>query len=204
MIMKPKSKKFCFKKLFVFGLLMLALQLMTFMGYAPLEMEVIENLENEEQKAEILETPYSEYAMLYSYDYDEYYSPDSPDETPMSRVFGEHVSLLVGLIAVAAVIAGNFRLKTVSKTVALGCASFTALSFIFFFTFALIDSNWWYTKYSLFECSSLMFGLMVIGVGAAVTVAAFFCDPVLEAVSKKVEARRWKVYEQKRQAEREA
>ena len=32
MIMKPKAKKFCFKKLLVFGLIMVVLQVLTFAG----------------------------------------------------------------------------------------------------------------------------------------------------------------------------
>ncbi|MBQ5902274.1 MAG: hypothetical protein IIW83_03400, partial [Clostridia bacterium] len=34
MIMKPKAKKFCFKKLLVFGLIMVVLQVLTFAGAA--------------------------------------------------------------------------------------------------------------------------------------------------------------------------
>ena len=55
MIMKPKSKKFCFAKLLVFGLLMLALQLASFAGDLPVSLEVLE----EADQLDIAEAPYS-------------------------------------------------------------------------------------------------------------------------------------------------
>ncbi len=192
MIMKPKAKKFCFKKLLVFGLIMVTLQVLTFAGDLPIDRETILETENETTIA-ILDEPKSEYAVLYSYQ----------TENPLSTTFAHHESLLLGLVCVAAVVAANFRMKTVSKTVALGCGVFAVLNFLFFLAFALIDSLTWYNPYSLMECSPFMFGILVTVVGLVVGVIAYFSDPVIDMVTNKVEEKRRLVYEAERKAARE-
>lgn len=190
MIMKPKAKKFCFAKLFVFGLIMLVLQIATFAGDLPASLEDLE----EADKLEIAEAPYSDYAQLYSYD-----AYDNPFSTTLSY----HESMLIGLICIAAVIAANFRAKTVSKTVARGCWSFAVMNFIIHLIFGIIDSVSWYTPYSLMDCSPFTFGILTTVIGAVVGVIAFFADPIIDIIDKKVEAKRWTVYEAKRKAARE-
>ncbi len=190
MIMKPKAKKFCFKKLLVFGLIMLVLQVLTFAGELPIDRETILETEDESTMA-ILEEPYSEYSRLYTYETD----------SPLSTTFSHHESLLLGLACVAAVVAANFRLKTVSKTVALGCGVFAVLNFLFFLAFALIDSMSWYNPYSLFECTPIIFGILVTVVSLVVGVLAFFSDPVIDLISKKIDDHNREAYEKQRAAE---
>lgn len=190
MIMKPKSKKFCFAKLLVFGLLMLALQLASFAGDLPVSLEVLE----EADQLEIAEAPYSEYAQLYSY--------TETNDSPFGTTFTYHESLILGLGCIAAVIAGNFRSKTVAKTVATGLLSFTVLNFGFHLAFALIDSSSWYTPYSLMECTPFLFGIMTTAVAGVIGILAFFADPVVDVISKKVEEKRWAAYNERLAAER--
>ena len=190
MIMKPKSKKFCFAKLLVFGLLMLALQLASFAGDLPVSLEVLE----EADQLEIAEAPYSEYAQLYSY--------TETNDSPFGTTFTYHESLILGLGCIAAVIAGNFRSKTVAKTVATGLLSFTVLNFGFHLAFALIDSSSWYTPYSLMECTPFTFGIMTTAIAGVIGILAFFADPVIDVISKKVEAKRWADYNERLAAER--
>ena len=193
MIMKPKSKKFCFAKLLVFGLLMLALQLASFAGDLPVSEKVLAELD-EEQRLEITEARYSEYAQLYSY--------TETNTSPLGTTFAYHESLILGLGCVAAVIAGNFRSKTVAKTVATGFICFTVLNFGFHLAFALIDSSSWYTPYSLMECTPFTFGIMTTAITGVIGILAFFADPVIDAISKKVEAKRWAAYNERIAAER--
>lgn len=190
MIMKPKAKKFSFAKLFVFGLIMLVLQIATFAGDLPASLEDLK----EADKLEIAEAPYSDYAQLYSYD-----AYDNPFSTTMSY----HESMLLGLICIAAVIAANFRAKTVSRTIARGCWAFAVMNFIMHLAFGLIDSLTWYTPYSLMDCSPFTFGILTTIVGAVLGVVAFFADPVIDMIDKKVEAKRWANYEAERKAARE-
>ena len=190
MIMKPKSKKFCFAKLLVFGLLMLALQLASFAGDLPVSLEVLE----EADQLDIAEAPYSEYAQLYSY--------TETNTSPLGTTFAYHESLILGLGCVAAVIAGNFRSKTVAKTVATGFIAFAVLNFGFHLAFALIDSSSWYTPYSLMECTPFLFGIMTTAVAGVIGILAFFADPVIDVISKKVEAKRWAAYNERIAAER--
>ncbi|MBQ5885165.1 MAG: hypothetical protein IIW79_02010 [Clostridia bacterium] len=190
MIMKPKSKKFCFAKLLVFGLLMLALQLASFAGDLPVSLEVLE----EADQLEIAEAPYSEYAQLYSY--------TETNDSPFGTTFTYHESLILGLGCIAAVIAGNFRSKTVAKTVATGLLSFTVLNFGFHLAFALIDSSSWYTPYSLMECTPFLFGIMTTAIAGVIGILAFFADPVVDVISKKVEEKRWAAYNERLAAER--
>lgn len=190
MIMKPKSKKFCFAKLLVFGLLMLALQLASFAGDLPVSLEVLE----EADQLEIAEAPYSEYAQLYSY--------TETNDSPFGTTFTYHESLIIGLGCIAAVIAGNFRSKTVAKTVATGLLSFTVLNFGFHLAFALIDSSSWYTPYSLMECTPFLFGIMTTAIAGVIGILAFFADPVVDVISKKVEEKRWAAYNERLAAER--
>lgn len=190
MIMKPKSKKFCFAKLLVFGLLMLALQLASFAGDLPVSLEVLE----EADQLEIAEAPYSEYAQLYSY--------AETNDSPFGTTFTYHESLILGLGCIAAVIAGNFRSKTVAKTVATGLLSFTVLNFGFHLAFALIDSSSWYTPYSLMECTPFLFGIMTTAIAGVIGILAFFADPVVDVISKKVEEKRWAAYNERLAAER--
>lgn len=190
MIMKPKSKKFCFAKLLVFGLLMLALQLASFAGDLPVSLEVLE----EADQLEIAEAPYSEYAQLYSY--------TETNDSPFGTTFTYHESLILGLGCIAAVIAGNFRSKTVAKTVATGLISFTVLNFGFHLAFALIDSSSWYTPYSLMKCTPFTFGIMTTAIAGVIGILAFFADPVIDVISKKVEAKRWADYNERLAAER--
>ena len=189
MIMKPKSKKFCFAKLLVFGLLMLILQLTSFAGDLPVSLEVLE----EADQLEIAEAPYSEYALLYSYE---------TSDSPFSTTFAYHESLILGLGCVAAVIAGNFRSKTVAKTVATGFIAFAVLNFGFHLAFALIDSSSWYTPYSLMECTPFLFGILTTAITGVIGILAFFADPVIDAIGKKVEAKRWADYNERIAAER--
>ena len=193
MIMKPKSKKFCFAKLLVFGLLMLALQLASFAGDLPVSEKVLAELD-EEQRLEITEARYSEYAQLYSY--------TETNTSPLGTTFAYHESLILGLGCVAAVIAGNFRSKTVAKTVATGFIAFAVLNFGFHLAFALIDSSSWYTPYSLMECTPFIFGIMTTAVAGVIGILAFFADPVIDAIGKKVEAKRWAAYNERLAAER--
>lgn len=193
MIMKPKSKKFCFAKLLVFGLLMLALQLASFAGDLPVSEKVLAELD-EEQRLEITEARYSEYAQLYSY--------TETNTSPLGTTFAYHESLILGLGCVAAVIAGNFRSKTVAKTVATGFIAFAVLNFGFHLAFALIDSSSWYTPYSLMECTPFIFGIMTTAVAGVIGILAFFADPVIDVISKKVEAKRWAAYNERIAAER--
>ncbi len=190
MIMKPKSKKFCFAKLLVFGLLMLALQLASFAGDLPVSLEVLE----EADQLDIAEAPYSEYAQLYSY--------TETNTSPLGTTFAYHESLILGLGCVAAVIAGNFRSKTVAKTVATGFIAFAVLNFGFHLAFALIDSSSWYTPYSLMECTPFLFGIMTTAITGVIGILAFFADPVIDAIGKKVEAKRWADYNERIAAER--
>ena len=189
MIMKPKSKKFCFAKLLVFGLLMLILQLTSFAGDLPVSLEVLE----EADQLEIAEAPYSEYALLYSYE---------TSDSPFSTTFAYHESMILGLGCIAAVIAANFRSKTVAKTVATGFMVFAVLNFGVHLTFALIDSSSWYTPYSLMECTPFSFGIMTTVIAAVVAVLAFFSDPVIDIINKKVEEKRWAAYNERVAAER--
>ena len=191
--MKPKSKKFCFAKLLVFGLLMLALQLASFAGDLPVSEKVLAELD-EEQRLEITEARYSEYAQLYSY--------TETNTSPLGTTFTYHESLILGLGCVAAVIAGNFRSKTVAKTVATGFIAFAVLNFGFHLAFALIDSSSWYTPYSLMECTPFIFGIMTTAVAGVIGILAFFADPVIDVISKKVEAKRWAAYNERIAAER--
>lgn len=192
MIMKPKAKKFCFKKLLVFGLIMVALQVLTFAGELPLDREVILETEDEGVIA-ILDEPYSEYSRLYTYE----------TENPLSTTFTYHESLLLGLACIAVVVAANFRMKTVSKTIALGCGVFAVINFLSFLVFALIDSMSWYTPYSFMECTPIIFGILVTVVGLVAGVLAFFSDPVIDAISKKIDDRNRIAYEKQCAAQRQ-
>ncbi len=188
MIMKQKSKKFCFAKLFVFGIVMLVLQLATFIGDLPAPMAELEEL----GKTEIAEAAYSEYALLYTYD---------ASDAPLATTFTYHESLIIGLACIAAVIAANFRSKTVSKTVATGCWSFAVLNILAHLALAIVDSTSWYTPYSLMECTPFTFGIMTTAVAAVIGVAAFFADPVIDTVTKKIEEKRWADYNAAREAD---
>lgn len=192
MIMKPKAKKFCFKKLLVFGLIMVILQVLTFAGELPIDKAVILETEDEATIA-ILDEPYSEYARLYTYE----------TENPLSTTFTHHESLLLGLVCVAAVVAANFRMKTVSRTVALGCGFFAVTNFLFFLAFGLIDSMGWYNPYTLMECTPFIFGILVTVVGLVVGVIAFFSDPVIDFISQKIDDHNRIAYEKLLAAERQ-
>ncbi|GEM_PF-6093045 len=189
MIMKPKAKKFCFVKLFVFGLIMLLLQIATFMGSLP---DSIESLE-EAGKLEIAEAAFSDYAQLYSY----------TNESPLMSTFVFHESAIIGLACIAAVIAANFRSKTLSKTIATGCWAFAGMNFIIHLVFAIIDSTSWYTPYSITECSPLYFGILTTVIAAVLGALAFFSDPVVDIITAKVEAKRWETYQTERAASRQ-
>lgn len=183
MIMKPKSKKFCFAKLLVFGIIMLLLQLASFAGDLPATLEELE----EAEKLAIAEAPYSDYALLYSYE-----SSDSP----FSTTFAYHESMILGFGCVAAVIAANFRSKTVAKTIGTGFISFAVLNFGAHLAFALIDSSSWYTPYSLMECTPFSFGILTTAITLAIGILAFFSDPVIDTISKNIEEKRWATFNQ--------
>ena len=184
MIMKPKAKKFSFLKLFIFGLIMLVLQIATFAGDLP-------GSAGEETVLKAGEM--SEYAQLYTYN----------TSSPLAETFRFHESGLIALICIGAVIAANFRAKTVSKTVAIGCWSFAALYLIMHLTFAIIDAVSWNNGYSFIQCSPINYGILISIVAAVIGTVAFFSDPVLDIIDTKVEEKRRIAYEAARKAARE-